>query len=306
MPTTRILKRFAPFTLIFAIIVLNLALFTLTLTQAQDDAPPASPDGITHVVVISLDGLRPDAIPQAEMPNLTALAERGAFSWTAQTIDPPGTLPAHASLLTGLTPDLHGVDWNGTTAGCPPIAPPTFLQMGVDAGWRTGMVAGKQKFCHFHQSDAIDFTFAQEGDRSVVDRAIELLKDDVRLLFVHLPNTDYFGHKDGWMSASYLYELGNTDAQLGRLLAALDELALTETTLIVLTSDHGGIDFNHGIIVPETMTIPVVIAGVGVVPNTDLSAAPVTILDASATVFWALGLPLPEDASGVPLYAAFE
>lgn len=295
------LQRFTPFGLIIAIISLS-----LTFTQAQDEPIPAPPEAITHLIVISVDGLRPDAIPLAEMPNLQALAERGAFSWTAQTVDPPGTLPAHTSMLTGTTPDQHQVDWNATNPGCPPVEPATFLLRAAEAGYQTAVVAGKEKFCHLVQSDAIDFTFARAGDGSVVDRALELLEDGYDVMFLHLPNADYFGHLFGWMSETYLYELGNTDRQIGRVLTALDDLALTDETLVIVTSDHGGIELNHGIVIPETMTIPWIITGAGVMARTDLSDSDVSIMDTAATALWALRLPLPDGLAGVPVYAAFE
>ncbi len=287
--------------------LLNLLIFSFVRTQAQSDLPPP-PAGITHVLLISADGLRPDAVFIAEMPNLLTLAERGAAAWTAQTISPPGTLPAHASMLTGLSPAAHGVDWNATNPGCPPIESPTFLLLAAEAGYATSISAGKEKFCHFVQSDAITYTFAREGDRSVVDAAIERLEAGDQVLFVHLPNPDYFGHARGWMSETYISELANTDRQLGRLLEALDALGIADSTLVIFTSDHGGIGDNHGVEVPETMTVPWIIAGPGVLAGSSLDrfALPVSVLDTAPTILWALGLPLPDNLDGRPLLAAFE
>ena len=67
---------------------------------------------IRRALIVSYDGLRPDAIAQAPMPNLQALMQAGAYSLTAQTTFPSATLPGHASMLMGMCPKKHGVDWN--------------------------------------------------------------------------------------------------------------------------------------------------------------------------------------------------
>lgn len=65
----------------------------------------------SRAILISIDGLAgfywDD--PRARMPNLRALAERGALARRMETIFPSTTWPSHASLVTGVTPDHHGV-----------------------------------------------------------------------------------------------------------------------------------------------------------------------------------------------------
>ncbi len=258
--------------------------------------------GLTHVILISLDGARPDALLQVDTPYIDSLVERGAVDWEAQTIFPPSTMPAHTSMLTGLNVEKHGIDWNEYRST--PIAVPTILLLAEEAGFPTAMVVGKEKLQQFHQSEAIDFTFARIGDRSVVDRALELLDEGYEVLFVHFPNPDFFGHSTGWMSGIYLYELGNTDRQIGRILDKLDELGITDETLLIITADHGGSGISHGLNIPENRTIPWIMAGPGVEPGTVLTEAVYTT-DTAATILWALGLPLPEDLDGEPVYQAF-
>jgi arylsulfatase A-like enzyme len=219
------------------------------------------------------------------------------------TIVPSVTLPAHTSMLTGLSYEQHGVDYNSAPEGCPAIEAPTFLTLAEEAGYKTALVTGKSKFCIYAQSETLDYTFAREGDRSVVDRVLELLDEDYEVLFVHFPNPDYFGHSIGWMSETYINELNSTDYQVGRILEKLDELELTDDTLIIVTADHGGHDTVHGSERPEDMLIPWIIAGPGVNEGTELTDVSVT--DTTPTVLWALGLPLAEDLSGQPIYEAF-
>src|SRR4051812_28648410 len=64
-----------------------------------------------RVLLISIDGLRPDAIT-SNAPTLLRIAKEGAATASAQTVLPSLTLPAHTSMVTGLTPEHHHVDWN--------------------------------------------------------------------------------------------------------------------------------------------------------------------------------------------------
>lgn len=280
-------------------LLFGLILTGVTASQSVDE-PLAR-----RALVISLDGGRPDAILQASTPHMQALAARGAATWQAQTVYPSVTLIAHASMLTGLSIERHGLNHNDSLYPCPVLQAPTFLTLAQQAGYKTAIVSGKGQFCQFDQSDDTSYSFAQSGDRSVVDRVIELIDDGCEVIFAHFPNPDYFGHLTGWMSATYQHELGNTDFQVGRLLAALDERGLTAETLIILTADHGGHGTGHGTDLPEDMLIPWIIAGPGVAAGTDLSARDIRVMDTAPTILWALGVPLPDNLSGRVVSEAF-
>ncbi len=276
--------------------------------RAQEVTPeplPPPPASIEHVIVISLDGARPDAIRQANTPVLQRLASEGAVDWGAQTVTPSVTLPAHTSMLTGLSVAEHGVTYNSTPDGCPAIEATTFITTAADAGLRAAMVVGKEKFCIFRQRDTVDYTFARLGDGSVADRVIELLTDDPPdVIFAHFPNPDYFGHLIGWMSDLYINELHSTDFQVGRIIDTLDELNLSATTLVIITADHGGHDTGHGTTLAVDMTIPWIAYGAGIKAGTVLEG--ISVADTAPTVLWALGLPLPDTAASRPLTEAFE
>lgn len=228
---------------------------------------------------------------------------RGAVDWAAQTVFPSATLPAHASMLTGLEISEHGVSWNDNLASRGVMPSPTFLTLAQQAGYRTAMVAGKEIFRQFVQMPGMDYTFARRGDGSVADRVIELLQADYQVIFAHFPNPDYFGHLNGWMSDVYMFEMANTDWQVGRILTALDVLGLTDETLVILTADHGGHGRLHGANIPEDMTIPWIMAGPGIAPGTVLDHLRVT--HTAAIALAALGLPLPEGVAIRPVQVAF-
>src|SRR5713226_1974165 len=64
-----------------------------------------------RVIVISIDGFAAFywSDPQARVPTLRRLAERGVVASGVETVFPSTTWPTHVSLMTGVSPRAHGV-----------------------------------------------------------------------------------------------------------------------------------------------------------------------------------------------------
>src|SRR5947207_1123912 len=76
----------------------------------QQGAPAVRHGRVTdHVIVISVDGLRPDAIKKYNAETIERLMSEGRYSLTAQTIKTSLTLPSHTSMLTGVDETVHHV-----------------------------------------------------------------------------------------------------------------------------------------------------------------------------------------------------
>ena len=73
--------------------------------------------------------------------------------------------------------------------------------------------------------------------------------------------------------------------------------------MLIITSDHGGHGTTHGSSMPEDMTIPWIVSGPGVKAGKLLTQ--VYTMDTAATAAYALGLSIPEEWDGVPVYEAF-
>jgi len=253
------------------------------------------------VAIISIDGLRPDAIATAGAPNIQALAARGAYSWRAQTILPSNTLPAHISMLSGFAPEEHGVTWDDYAPTRGQIAVPTLFSAARAKGMRTAMVVGKEKFTTFRDTGACDtWVLAAPDDDDVAGRVPTALSARPDLLFVHLPDVDLVGHASQWMSSAYLTAVRRADAAVGRIIAALPP----DTTIIV-TADHGGHPTGHGSDDPQDTTIPWVIAGPSVAKGKSLDSTAISTMDTAGTAAFVLGAALQPGASGRAIYEAF-
>ncbi|HEY5731876.1 MAG TPA: alkaline phosphatase family protein [Anaerolineales bacterium] len=276
-----------------------------TATTFQTETPPPTPaPRASRVLILTIDGLRPDAISLAPMPNLLDLMQNSAYTLTAQTIFPSSTLPSHASMLTGTCPSKHGVDWNDYIPEMGYALGTDLFDLAHAAGLQTVIHVGKQKLIQLTEPSSLDiFTYVNDRDLVVAQRLLDDFPQGFGVLFVHFPLVDGMGHVFGWMSPQQLSVAFRADEALGNLLSELDARGIRDETLIIITADHGGHDTTHGSSRSEDMTIPWIASGPGIQPKA--LTTQVHTMDTAATAAFALGLPLPPEWDGVPVYEAF-
>jgi arylsulfatase A-like enzyme len=266
-----------------------------------------------NVVVVSIDGLRPDAIQAFDAQTMKRLIGEGSYTLKASTINPSKTLPSHTSMLTGEPPERHHVLWNNvTTAKMDEIELPNIFSVARQSGYTTAAFFSKAKFQPLQRPGTLDYSQAPggwfgkwSGERTMTDVEEYLRDAKPNLLFVHLTDPDAAGHSSGWMSADYGRAVRAADAALTRLLKVADSTYGRGNYSLLVTADHGGHDRNHGSDDPRDITIPWIAWGRGVKTG-ELDNASVRTMDTASTVLWLLGLPEPTDWAGTPVVGAFE
>ncbi len=268
--------------------------------------PVKSSADIEHVVILSIDGLRPDALDQADTPVLDGLRAAGAYHPAAQAVLPSVTLVNHASMLGGMRPEKHGIDWNLYDPERGKVNGPTLFTVARDYGFTAAMVVGKPKLEHLVLPGSVDsYIYAGFLDMQVTDRAVEVIQAGLPdILFIHFPDVDSAGHASGWMSAIQLVAVGQTDAQVGQVLEALQAGQYLDKTLLLITSDHGGVGKTHGADSPEEVTVPWLAVGPGVPVGITLTGN-IMMYDTAATVLYALNMPIPSAWDGQPVLEIF-
>jgi predicted AlkP superfamily pyrophosphatase or phosphodiesterase len=288
-------------------------LFVLLLIAPYSRAEDNKQAVPSRVLIISIDGCRPDVALRADMPHLRSLMARGSFSFWANTTDVAITLPSHTSMLTGVTPEKHGIHYNDDKPTNKPEHPlvPTLFDLARKKGYTTALCAGKSKFRAFDTEGALDWKFIKEApDGEVASAAAAIIREHKpQVMFVHFPDCDRVGHAIGWGTPQQVAVLGKADVALGVVLSALDDEHLTDSTLIILTADHGGNGRTHGGLDPRSRHIPWITAGPGVKQNYDLTLnIKLTIFtyDTFATACDVLGIPLPSNCDGKPIMDIFQ
>jgi predicted AlkP superfamily pyrophosphatase or phosphodiesterase len=260
-----------------------------------------------HVFIISFDGGKPAVMLQSEMPVFFSRALGGSYTFSAETIHPSLTLPSHTSMLTGVDPKVHGILWNDWQPKRGVITVPTVFELAHERGLTTAMFVSKEKFKHLLRTNSVDL-FAIPGTNAwMVTTAVTncLATNQPNLCFVHLTDGDAFGHGYGWGSAEQIAAFAEQDKALASILQAVRRAGIADTSVFILTADHGGHAKTHGSDRPEDMHIPWVIWGAKVPARGRLST-PVRTYDTAATALWLLGVPVPADWNGRPVREAFE
>jgi predicted AlkP superfamily pyrophosphatase or phosphodiesterase len=95
------------------------ALCMLAIVSSICSVAADKPASTTTVLLISVDGLKPEAVLQARehglaLPNLVRLTEDGVYSSGVMGVLPTVTYPSHTTLITGVSPAKHGISTNTT------------------------------------------------------------------------------------------------------------------------------------------------------------------------------------------------
>lgn len=252
------------------------------------------------VVLILIDGMRPDGTEICGNDTFQALMRAGTSCFRAQTVMPSMTLPCHASLFFSVDPERHGITDNTWHPMVRPIEGLTDVVKKF--GGKTAMFYNWEELRDLSRPGSLDFSRFQtealpleEGIRSedaltgVMLAYLERERPD--FTFLYLGYTDCAGHDYGWLSPEYLRVLNHALACVRRIYDALPK-----AYSLVLTADHGGHGRGHGENVPEDMTIPVAFAGTPFEAGKALRA--MSIKDIAPTILTVLGLPQPREWEG--------
>ncbi len=257
----------------------------------------AEPGPRRKVLIIAVDGTRPDALQAANAPNLKSLIVDGAFSYRAQTAggaeDLPISGPGYSSMLTGVWCAKHRVCDNDFSASRFDLYPIFFCRLRsvmpgivIESIVRWAPLSTNLITC-------ADVDLAPPTDAAATQEGVRLLTDtDPDVLFFHLEDVDTAGHNYGFSPTvpEYLSAIETADGRVGQVLAALRTRPTypEEDWLIFALTDHGGLGKDHHARVPECMTIFFFMNGHHVTPG-EIDPPP-RIVDVAATAMTYLGL----------------
>jgi predicted AlkP superfamily pyrophosphatase or phosphodiesterase len=237
-----------------------------------------------------IDGTRPDALPLTPCPNLDYLRANGASTMKASSVMPSITLPCHTSIFHSVPPTRHGITTNTWMPMARPV--PGLVDVARMAGMRSAFFHNWEPLRDLNAPGSLAFSYFRDncytdpnGDRVIVDEALRYIASDrPDFAFVYMGTLDVAGHDHGWMSPKYLEQLTRVDDALGVLLAGL-----SADHAVIVNSDHGGHERNHGADIPEDMLVPWIAYGPGIRKGVTIDA-PVSLMDTAPTITRLLGL----------------
>ena len=259
-----------------------------------------------RVIILNIDGCRLDRFYEAQLPFLTTLRARAAyFPRGIQTVYRALTNPAFASILTGTTPDVHGVTSNNLGQAIKVEALPDIVK---------SKLYGCIHIQHFSKLDwaARIVSLPTHGIAKSDDIMLGWLKDDLleeketRLFVADLSEVDFLGHAYGSESGQYLAALKRADERIESFMSWLSEKNLEEGTVVIICSDHGMFRIDHSyLLFAAERYVPFLMAGPGIKKNCALEYD-ASIMDIASTVSYLLGVPYPSSSRGRVFVEAFE
>jgi predicted AlkP superfamily pyrophosphatase or phosphodiesterase len=270
-----------------------------------------------RVIVFGIDGLSPDGLSHAKIPNFSRLMKNGAYTWHARAVMPTSSSPNWASMIMGAGPEQHGVTSNDWETNKFEIAP-TCLGSGNMFPTLFGVLREQRPgagIAAFYDWDGFGRLFERaaanaaehcEGPTNTVLRAIEYFtQKKPNLMFLQLDHVDHAGHTFGHGTPEYYASVEVADKLLGQLIGALEEAKLWEGATILVTSDHGGVKKGHGGATMAELEIPWILAGPGIAKNREITAF-VNTYDTAATLAQIYHLKTPEAWIAKPVASAFD
>ncbi len=244
------------------------------------------------VLMLGIDGCRPDALLAADAPAINALIQDGCISVEAQTCARTVSGPSWSSLLTGTWPDKHRVQDNRFSGNRFDQYPHVFSRIEAEHPELFTASFAHWSPIHEHIVSEADISKGCDTAADVRREAVQLLEEgDPDILFLHFDDVDGAGHDGGYSAArpEYLQAIRETSREIGLVLDAVRARPsyAEEDWLVLVTTDHGGTD-GHGQDIPEHRTIFLIVSGPSAARGR-IEPAP-GIVDGAATALAHLGI----------------
>ncbi|KXN65220.1 alkaline phosphatase-like protein [Conidiobolus coronatus NRRL 28638] len=257
-------------------------------------------DKIERVIFLGLDGAG-NFNTKINVPTINKLLESGAYTNHALAMDPTWSAQNWGAMFHGVVPSKHGLT-NGIaqTKPYPEDSPyPSVFKI-------IHQQDPKAKMASFAMWNAINEGIIELSvpmhrvkkslDDEIFPDMLNYLKKngtDTKLMFFYIGDIDETGHEHKWMCEEYIDRYIKTDQYIKQILDTLDEMRIRDSTMIIITADHGGVGYGHGGTSSLERTILWGVSGPGI-RRKKLADGSVRNMDVGAIMLKALGYPIPE------------
>ena len=240
----------------------------LVYSDAYIPSEESAVSGIDHVVVVSVDGLRPDVVDRTRTRTLHRMIATGAWTPNARTdYNTVDRLGNAVSMLTGVrvNPNAggHGAGWAGSTASTIERSAGRYVSsvLGTTHDFRrsTAVVTDFPAMRIVPNSwssttGAADPYMPDNGrrkltryipvkkDKYVTNQAVKLIDSGApAFMLVQLSGPGIAGARRGWRSDAYLSAVNDADYRIGRILREINASpSFADHTVVVVTAPRGG------------------------------------------------------------------
>jgi hypothetical protein len=277
-------------------------------------ASSAEAKKIKHVVLIGMDGMAATYIPKSNMASLQGLMRDGAFTLHARSVLTTSSAVNWAAMLMGVGTELHGYTmYDSKTPEIPSrvtdkygLSPTIFaLLHDQKPSSKIGVFYDWDGIGYLFPKQAVNIAESFKHDEDVVARATAYIKTGKpTLTFVYMEAFDVTGHRKGWDTPEYYAQATRSDQNIAAVLQSIKDAGIADSTIVIVSADHGGILKNHGGKTLQEVEIPWIISGPGIKKNFEITDSVVTY-DTAATIANIFKLKTPQVWTGRPVKSAF-
>lgn len=261
-----------------------------------------------HVVMVGIDGMASYALKSGYSPNMNYLMHHGAYTLETRDVLPTSSAANWASVMFATDPIKHGVVdqdlWNiNHTVHAEVKADQVSIFSSIIDKYGPsknlfGYASEGEMIANFQPKGQENIKTlisnngnycATENDKQTFENTKNVLINKPLFSFFYYVNPDLAGHSREWNSEEYYQAISQTDKYIGGIIENLKDLEMWEDTLLIISSDHGGVSQYHGHSSDAEQKIPLLFAG-NCIPKYGIIPDKIKIYDIPATIAWLLDI----------------
>jgi glycosyltransferase involved in cell wall biosynthesis len=249
-----------------------------------------------HIVFIGLDGWGGAYTSNALMPTVKRMMDYGASSLDARSVMPSVSWPNWTSLFFGTPPERRSAEQF-----------PSIFTLVRNSGQENTSVLFYEwgelnKICPDEAAEKLVIKSNLESVQRITAYFIENKPVFTAIVF---DEPDHTGHSIGWGSQAYYAKLTELDGFIALIEDAVKDAGVYDSTVFMLSADHGGSFRGHGSNTSKHRRIPLIIFGRGIKEGYVIPS-PLSICDIAPTMAAILGLEAPPEWTGNTLRDIFK
>ena len=257
-----------------------------------------------HVILIGSDGFGAYAFnDKAKIPNLRNMMQNGSYSLKARAVLPSSSAVNWASMIMGSGPELHGyTEWGSQTPEIPSriidtdsMYPSIFNLIDKQIpDTKKGVAYTWEGIKYVFENSLVDLNYNGKSDTETLEKALEFITNEKPIFtFIHFDEPDITGHSIGHDTKEYYQAIEKIDTLVGTISETLKKENMIDDSVIIFSSDHGGLEKGHGGKTLLEVEIPWIIYGKNISAKGKLDKSIVTY-DTAATIAHILNLDIPD------------
>ena len=260
----------------------------------RDDQKRADVINAEHIIFIGFDGFGSNFLPKSNMPNLKQMIVQGSSAMNMINVLPPVSTANWLSLFIG-TPHNKKTSENF----------PSILSVLNDAGKSIAYFYEWHGMKEISDLYNIESFYIDPNYESTLKAAQYIKENKPAFTSIVYSEPDNTGHKKWFGTKAYYKKLELLDSFIPIITQAAIDSGIYDKTVFIISTDHGGVFWEHQVNLKSIRNIPFIICGKGIKKDYKILTAS-RIFDIAPTMAVILGLDVPSEWTGSPLWEIFD